>query len=105
MWHKDIAHADAELASKAGLAQRRAKYDSVKARQQAQLAALEQEAVVRKRPREQDDVYTAAASLASVRLPRLPLRLFGPSACPALRSALSSRSTAMGHRCSVHAAA
>ena len=64
---QSIAHADADLPSKAGLSERRAKYDSIKARQQAQLEALEQQAAAGKRPREEDDLYLEARAQADVR--------------------------------------
>jgi hypothetical protein len=60
-------HADAELPAKAPLGERRAKYDAVKARQAAQVAALEAEAAARRGPRMEDDFYTEAKERSTVR--------------------------------------
>jgi hypothetical protein len=60
---------DEELPAKAPLADRRARYDAVKARQQAQLDALAAEAEAMKRPRVEDDFYRAAREQAAVCCP------------------------------------
>ena len=72
---RSVFPADAELPPKAGLMDRRAKYDAVKAQQAAQLAALEAEDAARKRPREEDEVYLEARAQADVRTDPLLLHV------------------------------
>ena len=59
--------ADAELPGKASLADRRAKYDALKARQAAQLAALEDASAAQRPPPELDEAYLAAQARSEVR--------------------------------------
>ena len=59
--------ADADLPSKAGLGERRAKYDAMKAQQAAQLEALDAQQRSGKRPREEDATYVEAKHQAQVR--------------------------------------
>jgi hypothetical protein len=69
--------ADAELPGKASLADRRARYDAIKARQQAQIAALDK-ANARRSP-EEDEMYLEAKQRSMVRaclyLNAVPLRI------------------------------
>jgi hypothetical protein len=60
--------ADADLPGKASLADRRAKYDAIKARQQAQLAALDEAAARSRRQPEMDEMYLEAKQRSMVRI-------------------------------------
>jgi hypothetical protein len=55
-----------DLPSKPALAERRSRYDAVKAAQAAQLHALDADARAGKRPREEDEAYVEARARVEV---------------------------------------
>lgn len=114
--NKLSALADADLPGKASLADRRAKYDALKARQAAQLEALEGDAAAARPPPELDDAYLEAQARSEVRSSTWKLRWFSGGvpvrdACPvagsgetcaALLQAKKVSKAAKRHRAPLH---
>lgn len=84
------ASGDADLPAKASLTDRRAKYDSIKARQQAQLAALEEEAAQLKRPRVEDEFYAEAKAASQAKKQAKTDRRKGPERHAPLPDAITT---------------